>query len=125
MQMDLPNTATLSAAIGDGLAGLLIAHIFLLPIHAAALLASFIQRPRPLPSGFRTFLRAATYVHYVTLVLSVAYLGLLYARPELDLHGIGRWFFLWLCLLPSLLGLLLVRLLKVRTAPDAPLCLPL
>jgi len=125
MQMDLTNSATLGAAIGESLAVLLVVHVFLIPIHAVALLVSLIRRPRLFPSDFRTFLRGAGFIHCVALLLSVAYLGLLYARPDLDVQGIARFLFLWFGLLPALLGLLLVRLLRARTAPDAPLCLAL
>jgi len=125
MQMDLPNTATLGAAIGEGLAGLLVVHVLLMLIHAVALLVSLIRRPRLIPSDFRTFLRAAGFIHCVALVLSIANLGLLYARPELDVQGFARFLLLRFGLLPALPGLLLVRFLIARTAPDAPLSLAL
>ncbi len=123
--MELANTATIGAAFGEGLAALLIAHVFLLPIYAIALLVSSVRRSRRLPSGFRTFLRGASYIHVVALVASASYIALLLARPDLDSHGIARYLLFWFVLLPALFGLLFVRLLHRRSSPEPLLSLTL
>ena len=91
MEMDF-NDMTLAAVLGESLGGLLLVHLLLPPVYLIALLVARFRSSRRLPSGFRTFLRAACYLHGLVMLLSLSFLLALWVVPSLDLTGSDRGF---------------------------------
>ena len=125
MEFDFPRDITFAAVIGESLGGLLVAHMLLPPIYLVALLVAQFRSSRRLPSSFRTFLRAACYLHALVLLLCVPYLLALWFVPSLDPHGVEREGLLWLLLAPALVGLALAFVLYRQSEADRPLSLSL
>jgi hypothetical protein len=123
--MDFASEMTFGAVLGASLGALLVAHMLLPPVYIIALLVAQFRSSRRLPSSFRTFLRAACYLHGLVLLLSVLYLLALWVVPSLDPYGAARVMLLWLLLAPALVGLLLAYAVYRRSEPDNPLSLSL